>query len=788
MVFLVTDTERRTALDAASRRPVQGFDPGFVARFFADMTAMREFSNSDAAGKHRDDVYSEFVRSFHEESGLRLPNWFRATDADTAKELEAQARKQFDSWKAIHPDSKIAFPDDDAVKPQVLERAGAVRAESEKLASRSSSWSSAIGGFAGVAVGAMADPINMLTMGLSGPASGVLRTALVEGGIGLVSETAVQAATMGFKQEVDPNFTGADAFREILAAGAGSAALAGGLKSIAAAWHRAATGEWPRGTKDAAAVVMREASVPASRMDRSANGQAVYRAAVEKAADDIVRGKPVEIPQEAFLPSNARVGRVYDADGRSVGVRYEVVEAGELVTSHDDAMKINPAFPQELQPRDRTRAISHDQINSIAGNLQPERLGPSPQAESGAPIVDVDGLVESGNARVMAMRRVYTAGGVQADNYRAFLRAQGYDIDAMQAPVLVARRVTDLDPEQRVGFVTAANRSTAMRLGASEQALADARLIDDAVLAKLEGGDATALDNRDFVRGFMSKLPRAEQGELVDRNGALSQAGERRVTAALMGRAYGEASLLGRTLEDADNNIKTIGGALADAAASWAQMRDAVARGDIPRGMDITDDLLEAVRLITKARDEGRKVNELINQAEMFGGPNEIAKLIARAMFIGEDLTRAVSRKKLAAFLNDYATESMKNEAGPRLFGEALGAGDVLGSALKRAGRHDLESVALDRLTPENIEKMAKEPATAEAVIAEGERLRSGLVAVAGEGDKPRMRPADVPIVDLDDGRGPRSLDEIYREADEDLAASADLENCAIGAPAEAAE
>jgi hypothetical protein len=139
--------------------------------------------------------------------------------------------------------------------------------------------------------------------------------------------------------------------------------------------------------------------------------------------------------------------------------------------------------------------------------------------------------------------------------------------------------------------------------------------------------------------------------------------------------------------------------------------------------MDITDDLLEAVRLITKARDEGRAVRDMVGQAEMFGGPNEIAKLVARAMFADEELKRAVGRKRLAAFLSDYAGEALKNDAGPRLFGEALGTGDVLQSTLARIGRQDLEAVALARLTPENIEKIAAEPATAAAVVEDAQKL-----------------------------------------------------------------
>ncbi len=382
-------------------------------------------------------------------------------------------------------------------------------------------------------------------------------------------------------------------------------------------------------------------------------------------------------------------------------------------------------------------------------------------------MVGPEGFVESGNGRVMAMRRAYLENGPASESYRNFLRSQNFDIDGFNKPVLIARRITDLDPEARIGFVTAANRSTAMRLGAAEQALADARLIDDAVLSKLrDAGDVDTISNRDFVRGFMQKLPRAEQGELVDKAGVLSQAGERRIMSALMGRAYGEPTLLGRALEDADSNIKSLAGALGDSAGSWAIMRDAVVRGDIPRGMDITDDLMNAVGLVMRARDEGRPVADLINQAEMFGGPNEISKILARAMFGDENMRRPISRKRLTSFLRDYADEALKNDAGARLFGDPLESADVLRTSLAKADREDLIAVANDRLTPEHVEEVAKAQDTSDAVLREAIRI--------GE-EMPDIK------IDLGDGAGERSIAEIMAEADDEIRMAADLEACTMG-------
>jgi hypothetical protein len=788
MALLVDPTQRAAAVEFAGQNPVQGLDPGFVGRFQADYGAMLGASNANARELQRANIQSEFIDSFYKESGVRVRNWLGGPGVNPIADREAAARGQFDAWKKSNPDSELFFPENSYITSEALKRSQSVSGSSQQLQQNSTSWASSLGGFAGTAVGAMRDPLNAMTMAFgAGPAAGILRTAATEGALGAGAQALGTGVSYNYRQQVDPNFNLKTAAYEVAAAGVGGAVLGGGLKGLAGLWDRIRTGDWPSHVVDAANVVQREAAVPSYRQDVTPQGKAVYRATVDKASDDLFAGRPVELPPEAFLQAQARPGRVYDADGRSVGVSYEVVDADSLTTSHANDMSVNPAFPQELQPRDRTRAISQDQVQSIAGNLQPERLGPSSDAANGAPIIGPDNLVESGNGRVMAIRRAYDTGGPSADSYRNYLQSQGYEIGDMAKPVLIARRVTDLSDEDRLNFVTAANRSTAMRLAPAEQALSDGRMIDEPLLDKLQGADVDATTNREFVRGFMQKLPRAEQSELVDRNGVLSQQGERRVMAALMGRAYGDPSLLGRALEDADSNIKSIAGALGDAAAPWAKMRDAVSRGQIPRGMDITDDLLDAIRTVMKARDEGHQVRDLVNQGEMFGGPGETAKILARAIYGDANMTRAVSRKRLGAFLNDFATEAMKNDAGPRLFGEALQTGDVLRTSLAKAGREDLEAVAAERLAPEAIEKIAASPETEDAVIqsarkliADNEERQLGPIGSAAEGPR---REAEPIMIDLNDGRGERSLDEIMEEADNEIAAAKEIESCAVGKP-----
>lgn len=772
MPMLTDEKQMRSAMQQAAQNPFEGVDPGFIERFKSDYAGMHEAKNSNSRDLIVNEIQRDFMSQFYKESGQQLQAWITPktgylgpADFSPDEALETSARGMFDAWKKQNPQSALTFPDRDFIDKEAVRRGAATISSGKTMERRSTGWASAVGGFAGTMTGAMTDPINAVSVLFgAGAASGVLRTALIEGGIGMASEGVIQGLNYDWRKQVEPDYSMSDALGEVAAAGAGGAILGGGIKGLAAAWQRAKTGSWPSHVKDTANVVTREAAIPSGRFEQSVQGAAAHQAALTKSLDDMIQGRPVELPPEAFVQANARPGRVYDADGNSVGVRYEVVDADSLITSNRDDLSINPDFPQELQPRDRSRAMSQDQITGIAANLQPERLGFSSDASTGAPVVGPDGLVESGNGRVLALRRAYQQGGIPSENYLNYLRSQNFDVEGIRNPVLVARRVTDL--EDRVSFVTAANRSTAMRLGAAEQALSDARLLDGDLLSRLDGADVKAAGNQAFTRGFMQKLPRAEQGNLIDKDGFLSQEGERRISAALMGRAYGEPAMLSRALEDTDNNIKGIAGALADSSAPWSMMRDAVARGDIPAGMDITDDLLNAVRLVMKARDEGRAVRDVVNQGEMFGGPDELSKIVARAMFSDADLKRPVGRARLSEFLRDYATEAMKNDTGPRLFGDPLGSADILKSSLERVGRNDLMRVAEERLTPEAVEKMTADPLVDEVAVMDAQRLRM---------DQPDM------TVDLGDGLGQRSLADILDEADDEIAAAREIEACAIG-------
>ncbi len=309
--------------------------------------------------------------------------------------------------------------------------------------------------------------------------------------------------------------------------------------------------------------------------------------------------------------------------GARVNASYALIQAGDLVTSHDENLRKNPAYPQELQPRERDRAASELQVSGIVHKLDPARLGLSVDAANGAPIVGADGLVESGNARTIAMKRVYQANGQKASDYKQFLRDNAEQfgltpeaVDAMKSPMLVRVRTSQVN---RAEFARQANASTVAQMSPSEQAKSDAHRIDVMDdLAPDDAGDFANAASMPFIRRFMAKLPTTEQAGMIDADGKLSTAGYTRVRNAVLAKAYGDSPVLMRMVESMDDNLRNVSKALLTAAPKVATMRDAVKQG-VRFDSDITPDLMAAVEELSRLKDSGTSISDALAQAGMFG-------------------------------------------------------------------------------------------------------------------------------------------------------------------------
>ncbi len=394
---------------------------------------------------------------------------------------------------------------------------------------------------------------------------------------------------------------------------------------------------------------------------------------------------------------------------------------------------------QEIQNRDRSRPASVVQMQGMAQSPDYLRLGVSRSPESGAPMVfavgdqadaaqalgradvavmsdgqrvpfryavmeaaDVqpsnfaDGAVNPlfdaahpgtvkalNNGRTAGLRAAYERGTAEA--YRQELAADsdmhGIDpaiIDGMQAPVLV-RLYSEKDNQANMG---AKSQSQALGLSATEQAATDAALVDAGVLEVFDSGALDSAANRDFARAFIGKLQ--EQGQdvagMVDANGALSPAGVTRLQAALVHKAYGDGDLVESLFGSTDNDIRAIGESLKAVAGEWAAMRLAAERGAINAEVDMTDNLLQAIRLVQKARRERASLYDAVQQVDMLTGDGHDALTVGmlRLLYSGEYLTRPTGRDRLVQALRAYMGAALATSVSADMFGEQVGPAAIL--------------------------------------------------------------------------------------------------------------
>lgn len=397
-------------------------------------------------------------------------------------------------------------------------------------------------------------------------------------------------------------------------------------------------------------------------------------------------------PQQDSGTTTSKTETVVTPAGREFEVRHKVVEANDLITSNTDSGAINPQYPQELQPRDRTTLKSVTQVNDIANKLNPKLLGESASSTNGAPIVSDSNEVESGNGRTLAIRKAYQTG--KADTYKAWLADQGYDVANMQQPVLVRERITPMNMAERIAYTTESNERDTLDMSPSEQAMSDAPKVMD-ILHLVQGGSFNNTANRDFVNAFLTGVAsKNERGTMLDKDGvSLTQDGYRRIESALLAAAFNDAQIISQVIESKDSDIKAIGNALIEAAPQWAQVRKGVQDGILVEGVNVEANLVEAVHLVRKARQQNLSLSEMLNQDDMFdGGIDQVTKDFISIFYSGDKLNKARSSQKVADALKSYAQLAMTAKASPNLFGDApLSNEQILGQVNDRLKQSEAE-------------------------------------------------------------------------------------------------
>lgn len=393
---------------------------------------------------------------------------------------------------------------------------------------------------------------------------------------------------------------------------------------------------------------------------------------------------------DAFPGPKGREMEVRTAKGTRVSTQFTVIEAADLIASHTPDGRENAAFPQELQPRDRSRDSSRAWIQKIAKDLDPGLLGKTKKADSGAPIIGPDRIVESGNGRTLAIMEAYRLG--RAGEYKAWLieDAASYGLNpsqiaAMEAPVLVRVRTGSID---RAAFAVEANQDDKLAMTATEKAKADANRLTPELMARFDpgaDGDLLTGSNRDFIMGFLRSLGDAEAAQYLTSTGDFTGPLIARVQAAVFAKAYEDERLLELMADSAKPENRNIISALSAAAPEFIQARAANAEGaqdaserlaesvELSLESEAVQSLIDATNIVRQAKREGMDVGEYVSQMGLFGDMDP--GVAAMAVFIAQN-NRSAKRLSTAfkAMAEFVRAELERNQAA---------AGDMFGDAAK---------------------------------------------------------------------------------------------------------
>jgi hypothetical protein len=329
---------------------------------------------------------------------------------------------------------------------------------------------------------------------------------------------------------------------------------------------------------------------------------------------------------EAFGSDPSQTDNVYK-------FRYKVVSLNDLISSHDDNLQPNANYPQELQPRLRDRAASRNQIENIARNLNPRALlQDSGFIDTGPMIIGRDDVVESGNGRVMALRKAYQDFPEQYARYKAMLMvtapAMGInkaELETIKNPVLVRERLSDVN---RVKFAAEANVGAVMGMSPYEQALQDSSRLSPQIIGSLAVGEEQTIDqalrmraNDDIVKYFVNNIPSTERATIADEKGNINQQGLERLKLALFAKTYtGDA---GKRLvrifgESADPYVKSIENAMFASLPDMAKAEGLIDSKQRESDLSIAPDMAEVVDTFASLKASGLTVPDYLAQQAMF--------------------------------------------------------------------------------------------------------------------------------------------------------------------------
>ena len=338
---------------------------------------------------------------------------------------------------------------------------------------------------------------------------------------------------------------------------------------------------------------------------------------------DMASGAPVVF---GSLPPTALMGKpetVVDGRGERVSTQYAVVDAGDLLASHN---------------ADGTPVAEYAQ--GLPGKLR----------------------AIAGNGRTAGLQAAYQLG--TTDSYRQELTndavALGVDpqaIAAMQRPVLV-RVMGAADVTDDMGDRT--NIPMTQNLSAKDMAANDARRIDVRSMSFDEDGAPTP----DSIKDFISQIPSAEQGNLLGSDKMPTRQAIERFQAATFKEAYQLDGLVELYTQATDPDARAALRAAADASGVMANLRGT---GEF----DLSDSVASAISLAVNAKRQGLSLQDAGNNQDININPDAYPVLNFLAANIQSPKRMAEGLRRWGKLALDQARIADENTRQGNLLGPA---------------------------------------------------------------------------------------------------------------------
>lgn len=690
--------------------------------------------------------------------------------------------RRLDEHRIANPSVDVPMLSEEAIQARADDIGRQQLSDSANLSRRERTTGGAIGEFAGSTAATFTDPVNLVAFPLAAPESlGVLGTAMAWAAIGAGSQGVIEALNIADRERIQPGYAASgEQLRNILEAGAGAAVLGGGLKGLSNLWTRYKTGSWPRTIRDAGNVVDSEAQIANTNPLPGVEGEAAHRTALQKAIDDMIAGRPVDVagivPGDVLRGYEAKTAPIMESRARAAGAE-EAALAFER-----DAARLPPTMERlsEVQLDEfRVSALEARQSAEVArSRLEAERAG----------------LIGERNA--LEQRTAGLAG------HEANVAGVRNDLARVEQRIAEARPPIDETTQARLDAIDAelkgqVGQEVRTRLEAERAQITE-------TLAKTAPEDRRLIASLEAERkGLEKALVRAEK-QLEKERTAVAKIGERLTAreAALPTRGITVGEREAAKVEAATGALRKAISRLANDGYGVRLTREEAQTlaeriiGASPQDAEgVLRDITEG--LVSRAVDARRAL-----PAELpgIGKPVPAAEQRARAGYYTEQM-----RKQITALAREVGYEMPREEAATiaaRIAGlsenDALAVLDELMlrprtivDTLPGVSREDVakpiraapDSVTAlhEELQPAKIEEMRTNPDLADTVSRDLDKLML---------EQPDLEVPTGTTIDADGRVVPttRKVESVVAEADSRLAAAKEIADCVGPYPAQAAE